>query len=151
MADNESQWPAQYPGDNWPAAAAEPTAAQNAPHSAPPPKPNPAVPEPANPSKTPVATEVGEVVHHVLPDISKNSRNTITGTIKITVRVEVDPSGKIAAAKLKTAGPSKYFASLALKAAQRWEFSPKPTASTWLIQFRLKRSGTQASAERLNR
>ena len=27
MADHESQWPAQYPRDNWPAAAADPTAA----------------------------------------------------------------------------------------------------------------------------
>ncbi len=27
MADNESQWPAQYPRDNWPAATAGPTAA----------------------------------------------------------------------------------------------------------------------------
>ncbi len=29
MADHESQWPAQYPGDNWPAAAAGSTAAND--------------------------------------------------------------------------------------------------------------------------
>ena len=29
MADHESQWPAQYPRDNWPAAAAGPTAASD--------------------------------------------------------------------------------------------------------------------------
>jgi hypothetical protein len=29
LADNESQWPAQYPRDNWPAAAAGPTAASD--------------------------------------------------------------------------------------------------------------------------
>ena len=29
MADHESQWPAQYPRDNWPAAAADPTAASD--------------------------------------------------------------------------------------------------------------------------
>jgi TonB family protein len=105
---------------------------------------------PAVARKKPGAAQ-GEVVHEVIPDVSKNSRNTITGTIKVTVQVEVDPSGKVTSAKLKNAGPSKYFAGLALKAAQRWELSPQPTASTWLIQFRFKRSGTQASAERANR
>jgi len=29
LADHESQWPAQYPRDNWPAAAADPTAASD--------------------------------------------------------------------------------------------------------------------------
>ena len=114
------------------------------------PKPNPAVRGRSAAPREALASQ-GEVVHQVLPDISKNSRNTIRGTIKITVRVEVDPSGKVTAAKLKNAGPSQYFAGFALKAAQRWEFSPQPTASAWLIQFRLKRSGTQASAKRVNR
>jgi TonB family protein len=63
----------------------------------------------------------------------------------------VDPSGKVTSAKLKTAGPSKYFANLALNAAQHWEFAPQPADGTWLIQFRFKRSGVQASAERANR
>jgi hypothetical protein len=36
---------------------------------------------------------------------------------------------------------------LALNAAQRWEFSPQPAPRTWLIQFRFRRSGTEASAE----
>jgi len=125
--------------------SAPPTPAQTAAT----PKPNPAVRERS--SAPGALASQGEVVHQVLPDISKNSRNTIRGTIKITARVEVDPSGKVIAAKLKNAGPSPYFAGLALKAAQRWEFSPQPTASTWFIQFRLKRSGTQASAEPVNR
>lgn len=127
------------------------TAPQTPPEAAPVPKPNPAVREPARASKKNVATQSGDVVQQVLPEVSRNSRNTITGTIKITVRAEVDPSGKVTGARLKTAGPSKYFAGLALKAAQAWEFSPQPTASTWLIQFRFKRSGVQASAERATR
>jgi TonB family protein len=70
--------------------------------------------------------------------------------------VEADPSGKVTAAQLKNAGPSKYFGGLALNAAQRWEFSPprvngQATASTWLLQFRFKRSGTQASAQQVIR
>jgi TonB family protein len=126
------------------------TTRATSPQAAPEPKPDAAVRAPGMARKKTVAAQ-GEVAHEVIPDVSKNSRNTITGTIRVTVQVELDPSGKVRSAKLKNAGPSKYFAGLALKAAQRWEFSPQPTASTWLIQFRFKRSGTQASTERVNR
>ena len=126
------------------------TAPQTQPQARPAPKPNAAVQEPArSPKKAPASH--GGVVHQVIPEVSQNSRNTITGTIRVTARVEVNPAGKVTAAKLKSAGPSRYFAGLALKAAQRWEFAPEPTASTWLIQFRFKRSGTQASAEPVTR
>ena len=141
-------------GKSGPAPAAEPAATQTpspgSSETTPTPKPNPAVRETSGPSKKALATQSGDIVRQVLPEVSKGSRNTISGTIKVTVRVEVDPSGKVTSAKLKTAGPSKYFANLALNAAQRWEFAPQPAASTWLIQFRFKRSGVQASAERQN-
>jgi TonB family protein len=95
----------------------------------------------------------GEVVHQALPDVPQSARNTITGTIKVGVRVEVDASGKVSSATLTSAGPSKYFANLALKAARDWEFSApevdgQPVASEWILRFRFKRGGTQASAER---
>jgi TonB family protein len=128
----------------------EQTAPQTPAQIPPAPKPNPAVPEPTRTPRRAVTSQ-GGVVRQVIPDVSKNSRNTIRGTIKVTVRVEVDPSGKVTTAKLKTPGPSRYFAGLALKAAQRWEFAPQPTAGTWLIQFHFKRSGTQASAEPVTR
>ena len=116
------------------------------------PKPEPA---PARPVARATAAG-GAVVHQVLPDVSKGARNTITGHVRVSVRVEVDSSGKVTAAKLASPGPSQYFANLAWKAAQRWEFSPpqvdgKPTGSAWLLHFRFGRSGTDASAERLNR
>jgi TonB family protein len=126
------------------------TPPQATPQATPAPKPNPAVQEPARAPKKALEFH-GGVVHQVVPDVSQNSRNTITGTIRVTARVEVNPSGKVTAAQLKSAGPSRYFAALALKAAQHWEFAPQPTASTWLIQFRFKRSGTQASAEPVTR
>jgi TonB family protein len=80
--------------------------------------------------------------------------NTITGTIKINVRVEVDPSGKVTEARLVTRGPSEYFANLVVKAAQRWEFAStevygRPSASTWLLHFRLRRTSIQVSPERV--
>lgn len=96
----------------------------------------------------------GAVLHQILPEIPQSARNTITGTIKISARVDVDSSGKVAHTKLTHPGPSQYFARLAVQAADRWEFTPpqengQPTASAWTIQFRLRRGGTQASSERL--
>jgi serine/threonine-protein kinase len=129
------------------------SAPQAAPETAPAPAPKPPVSEPIAPSMKAI-TSRGEVVHQVLPDVPQSARSTITGTVKVSVRVEVDSSGKVTAATLKSPGPSKYFAGLALRAAQDWEFSPaevdgKPTASAWLIQFRFKRAGAQALPQRL--
>ena len=105
---------------------------------------------PAPPKQTGSA---GSVTHQVLPDVPQSAKNTITGTIKVIVQAQVDASGKVTSAKLKSPGSSKYFAGLALKAAPKWEFSApeiggQPTASTWLLQFRFRRSGTQASAQK---
>ena len=112
--------------------------------------------EPAAVPKKEAASTGGEVRHEVIPEIPQSAKNTITGTIKVSVRVDVDSSGKVSAAKLKTAGPSRYFAGKALAAAQRWEFSPpladgQPTTSAWQLQFRFRRTSTQASSQRLAR
>jgi TonB family protein len=128
--------------------------------------------EPVNPAASSASAEPGpgapsmpakksssspaEVLHQVLPEVPQSARNTITGTVKVGVRVEVDPSGKVTSAKLEHAGPSKYFARLALQAAERWEFTPaqvdeQAATSAWLLHFRFRRSGTQASSDRLKR
>jgi TonB family protein len=122
---------------------------------APAPVAKPAVSE-AAPPPTNAATSGGAVLHKVLPEVSQGSRNTITGTVKVGVRVDVDSSGRVTSARFTSPGPSKYFAGLAMKAAQRWEFSPpeadgKPTASTWLLQFRFGRSSTEALPQRVTR
>lgn len=133
-----------------------------------PPKPTAATPEKSAPSKPATnhsekaasskktSAEGGSVVHQVIPDIPASAKRTISGTIKVVVWVDVDPSGKVMAAKLRTAGPSRYFAGKALSAAERWEFLPpqangQPTTSAWLLQFRFKRSGVQASPQRAPR
>jgi eukaryotic-like serine/threonine-protein kinase len=118
------------------------------------PTPTTAAPKPAEPVVSPPRAPGGEVVRQVLPEVPRSAQNTIRGTIKVVVRVEVDPSGKITAAKLKSSGSSRYFANQALKAAERWEFSApevngQPTASTWLLQFRFKRTSIQASPQRV--
>ena len=117
--------------------------------------PKPANPAPAEVPRKPV-TSPGEVLHQVLPDVPQSAMGTITGTIKVTVRVQVDASGKVTSATFKSSGSSKYFAGLAMQAAQGWEFAPpvvdgQPTTSTWLLQFRFKRTSTQASSQRVKR
>lgn len=117
------------------------------------PKPSPS----AAPAPTKRAKGAGwAVVHQVMPDVPQSAKNTIRGTIKISVRVEVDSSGKVTSARLKSAGPSKYFAGRAQKAAEQWQFSPpeangQSAKSAWLIQYRFRRNGIQASAERIPR
>lgn len=111
--------------------------------------------QPALPAKK-APDSAGEVVQQVLPDVPQSAKRTITGTIKVAVRVEVDSTGKVTTAKLTSAGPSQYFANLAVKAAQRWEFSPaqadgQPAPSAWLLHFRFKRTSTQVTPERAKR
>jgi len=110
-------------------------------------------PTPA-PAKAPASD--GSVLHQVLPDIPKGALNTITGTIKVGVKVQVDPSGKVTSATYKMSGHGQYFANHAVKAAQEWTFAPpqsngQPQPSTWLLQFRFKRSGIQVSPQRVKR
>jgi len=149
----------QHAAQTAPQPSSQTTPQTVAPQAAPPTAPTAALkPRATQPVAAPKKLSAfgGEVLHQVLPDVSKSAQNTISGTVKVGVRVEVDPSGKVTTAKLTSPGPSRYFGGLALKAAQRWEFSPpvadgKPTASTWLIQFRFKRTSTQAVPQRVTR
>jgi len=138
-----------------PSVPAPDPAQQPAAQSEPAPAPQLLPSEPAAPAKK-AAPSGGGVVHQVLPDVPQSAKNTITGTIKVTVQVQVDASGKVASAKFKSAGPSAYFAGLAMKAAQRWEFTPptvdgQPTGSAWLLQFHFRRTSTQAFPQRITR
>ena len=90
----------------------------------------------------------GAVVRQVIPEVPKSARNTIQGRIIVKVRVTVDSSGKVKSAKLVSPGPSQYFAGLALKAAQQWEFTPsqvndQKTSRTWILRFQFARASTQ--------
>jgi TonB family protein len=90
-----------------------------------------------------------EVLEQVLPDASGKALASIRGTVRVSVRVQVDPTGNVSAAALDSAGPSQYFADLALKAARRWQFtSPEVNGhsvpSEWLIRFHFTPSGPKA-------
>jgi len=88
-------------------------------------------------------------VQQVMPTVSKSARDTVHGTIKVRVKVEVDPSGNVQTASLVSPGPSKYFARQAMQAAQQWKFAPPQGQDprTWIVRFGFKRSGTEAVLE----
>jgi TonB family protein len=154
-APREAGAPANV-SESTPANATAPTVP---PASAPAPNPGSTrtsqVPQPSEAPRK-AADSPGDVVQQVMPDVPRSASNTITGTIKVAVQVNVDASGKVTQAKFTSAGSSKYFANLALKAAERWEFSPpvvngQPSESAWVLRFRFRRGGTQVSPERLRR
>jgi len=127
--------------------SAEHTVKTERPSAAPPPVILPSAARRAN-SAANTAGSGGEVAHQVVPAVPQSARNTIQGKVKVGVRVQVDPSGKVTSATLASPGPSKYFAKLALKAAQQWQFIPpqaggQPAPSAWLLRFQFGRSGTE--------
>jgi TonB family protein len=112
------------------------------------PKAPQATTETGQPVTKTVDTQPGEVLHKVLPDVPRSARNTIKGKLKVNVRVHVDGSGNVAAAKLNARGSSAYFAGLALKAARQWKFTPATAAgrqgsSDWILRFEFSRAGTK--------
>jgi TonB family protein len=89
----------------------------------------------------------GKVAQQVLPDVPQDASNTIRGTVRVGVKVEVDAAGNVAGVSLDSAGPSQYFARKALSAAQNWRFTPptmdgRNVASEWLLRFQFTRDGT---------
>ncbi len=90
----------------------------------------------------------GAVAKRALPDVPEKARNTIRGSVKVDVRISVDPSGQVASVALDSPGPSRYFAKLALQAARSWRFQPpqvdaRNVASRWILRFRFGRAGTE--------
>jgi TonB family protein len=86
----------------------------------------------------------GGVAHQVMPEVLQSAADTIRGTVRVRVKVDVDRSGNVEEAELESSGPSKYFARAALAAAQLWKFKPpmvggKGVLSTWSLQFEFTR------------
>ena len=106
-----------------------------------------------SPSSSPVpkafsAKVPGSVTEQFLPPVSRKSRNTITGKVRVGVKVGVDASGKVVNASLASPGPSQYFAKLALEASRRWKFDPpqmngEPVPSEWMLRFYFGRQTTE--------
>lgn len=86
------------------------------------------------------------VTHRVEPDVPASALETISGTVLVTVRIEVDAAGNVTDAAFQSAGPSRYFANLALDAARHWKFKParvdgRAVPGTWLLDFQFRQSG----------
>jgi len=89
----------------------------------------------------------GAIAERPLPDVPAAARSTIQGKVKVKVKVSVDTSGNVVGARLVSAGPSKYFANLALRTAQGWKFIPpqkdgQKVASEWILNYEFGRAGT---------
>ncbi|MGD0965168.1 MAG: protein kinase [Candidatus Acidiferrales bacterium] len=90
-----------------------------------------------------------KAMHPVLPDVPQKALDTIRGTVRVGVKVSVDPSGRVAEATLDSPGPSRYFANLALQAAVNWTFGPANLTGPgsprqWILHFEFSPSGPRA-------
>ncbi|HLX84586.1 MAG TPA: TonB family protein [Terriglobales bacterium] len=134
------------PSDNQSSQASSGTTAQTAPVS----------PEPGDHTSSVSATSPSDsqngVVRRVLPEVSDHARRTIHGTIKVRVRVTVDPAGNVEVSKIESGRASHYFDRLALEAANDWKFTPAPAGESdvrkWILEFSFKRAKIDASATR---
>jgi TonB family protein len=124
----------------------------------------PATPDSAAASAQPVAAPVragsvretldpsagvapGEVLNEVIPEVSERSKETIHGTVKVTLKAHVDESGAVTNL-VPASRSSKFFTEAAIQAARRWDFSPAKVdghavPSEWLLRFEF----TQAEAK----
>ncbi len=114
-------------------------------------RPNPSAAAPVSsvpPKVRPAAAQnPGSVLQQVLPNVPESASRTITGKVRVRVKVLVDAAGNVTAATLDDPGPSKYFARLSLQAAEKWKFNPvqvngRPAPSEWLLHFAYGSSST---------
>lgn len=87
-------------------------------------------------------------INEVIPDVPQSARETIRGTIRVSVRVLVDKHGTVLAATADDPGPSRYFERLAIEASKKWTFTPADSEAQriMLVQFNFTRAGTTARA-----
>ncbi|MET0658852.1 MAG: TonB family protein [Steroidobacteraceae bacterium] len=87
-------------------------------------------------------------INEVIPNVPRSARETIRGTIRVSIRVIVDQEGKVLAATADEPGPSRYFERLAVEAAKKWTFAPTGSEAQriMLVTFNFKRAGTTARA-----
>ena len=87
------------------------------------------------------------VVNKVLPEISEKARSTIQGTVRVNVRVRLNPDGSVSSAELDSPASSQFFAELALKAARRWQFAASdggPVPASTVVRFDFTPTSTAA-------
>jgi TonB family protein len=90
-------------------------------------------------------------INEVVPDVPRSARETIRGTVRVSVRVIVAKDGTVLAAIPEDSGPSRYFARLAIEASKKWTFTPTDSEEQriMLVRFNFTRAGTTARASSL--
>lgn len=88
-------------------------------------------------------------LNEVIPDVPRSARETIRGTIRVSVRVIVGKEGTVLVASADDSGPSRYFERLAIEASKKWTFTPTDSQAqrTMLVTFSFTRTGTTARAK----
>jgi TonB family protein len=111
--------------------------------------------EPRSTEAKPVEPEVREQpaappspINEVIPDVPRSARETIRGTVRVSIRVIIDKEGTVIEAIADDPGPSRYFERLAVEAAKKWTFTPADSQAqrVMLVRFNFKRGGTTARA-----
>jgi TonB family protein len=87
----------------------------------------------------------------VIPNVPRSARETIRGTVRVSVRVIVDKEGTVLVATADDPGPSRYFERLAIQASKKWTFAPADAEEQriMLVRFNFTRAGTTARANSL--
>jgi len=93
------------------------------------------------PAAKPVTVDENQIVRQVVPDVPQKALRTITGRLKVTVRAHVDTRGNVERAEFASAGPSHYFANLAMQSAREWTFAPTQNPRTFHLTFTFTRGG----------
>ena len=102
---------------------------------------------PATPPSAVAPAPASPVLHEETPAVSRSTRESIRGQIKVAVRVTVDRAGNVVAENLEVRGSSRYFARLATESAKKWKFVPADqNAREWLVQFEFSRGGVTGNA-----
>ena len=91
------------------------------------------------------------IISEVIPDVPRSARETIRGTVRVSVRVIVDKEGTVLVATADDPGPSRYFERLAIQASKKWKFAPTDSGEQriMLVRFNFRRAGTTARADSL--
>lgn len=88
-------------------------------------------------------------VNEVIPDVPLSARETIRGTIRVSIRVNLDKAGNVLSTTVDEPGSSRYFRRLATEAAKKWTFTPAASEAqrSMLVTFSFTRAGTTARAK----
>jgi serine/threonine protein kinase len=99
----------------------------------------------AAPSSASSESDSAAITHREIPSVSQKSLATITGTVRVVVRVRVADDGSVSDASFDHEGPSAYFSRVAMNATRDWKFSPGAPRA-WVLHFQFTSAGAKAEA-----